>query len=143
MSPIEHDICSAFETWVEAGPRMVMSDRRLIMPNSSDCYNASGPDEIILTCLTTNLDCPKDVECEDAADTLFKKTLYRSAHTWTEYDYFEVFNICLGTIKKRTSFYSKESKQSQSYSIEKNGIVTKLTFDADSRHVKVVAGYSK
>ena len=140
--PIERETCSAFEAWIEAGPRIVTHDRRIILPNSNECYGSTAPDEIIITCLTTNLDCPKNIECEDTADTLFKKVLYRRAHSWTEYDYFEVFNICLGTIKKRTSAYSDASKVNQTYSIVKNKTITKLDYDAKEKRVKIVIQYA-
>lgn len=139
---VENDVCVAFKTWIEAGPRTATHERKLIMPDQSDCYENSGPDEIIFTCLTTNLDCQPGVKCEDAADISFRENLFRPAHYWTEYGYFEVFNICLGTIKKRTSPYSEASKQSQIYSFEKNGIITNLNYDAAHKQVKVIVKYS-
>jgi len=116
-----------------------MAERRIILPNSNDCYDGSA---VVVTCLTTDLDCPKDVECKDEADTEFKRALFRPAHYWIEYDYFEVFNVCLGALEKRTGSYSKESEQNQVYSTQKHGRLITLSFDEADRRVTMSVSYT-
>lgn len=136
---LETNVCNSFRTWITSGPRESSGDRRIIIPPSSDCYYEDY--EIPITCLRTDIDCPEGADCEDSADVVFRKDLYKPAHYWTEYDYFEVFNICLGTLKNRTHWVSREVEQNQSFKTSYRKSKVTLSYDADEMLTTIVVLY--
>lgn len=104
---------------MDSGPRLGTQSRSISFPDAYECYRNS--DELVVTCLATNFECPDKQECKDKADDIFQGQLLKYAHTSLEIDYFNRFNLCLGISKHKfedRDLSHKFETKLENYSVE-------------------------
>ena len=139
MPPAHDEFCEEMEAWIAAGPRDQTNKRTIIFPDGYDCFGADSGQDVFITCLVISFDCPEGIECADAADQDFKSQLMRYAHTSLEIDYFNRFNLCLGSTKRQ--FNNRDQSRSLSKVLLEGVINTH--FNGDEKKTIIEVNYRK